>query len=44
VKPIEVCTTVPLVITEATGNSIGNEVVGAPGPARVTDSEGGTNM
>lgn len=43
VKPIEVCITFPLVMTEATGNSIGNEVVAAPSPASVSDGVGGRN-
>lgn len=43
-KPIEVCTTFPLVMTEATGNSMGNELIAAPDPARVRDSVEGMNM
>lgn len=40
-KPIEVCTSLPLEMTDATGNSIGSEVVAAPGPVSVRDRVGG---
>jgi hypothetical protein len=43
-KPIEVCMTFPLVKTEATGNSMGNGAVGAPGPSSVRDTVGGMKM
>lgn len=44
VNPIEVCMTFPLVKTEATGNSMGNGAVGAPGPFNVRDTVGGMKM